>query len=47
MARAQPHACVAVIVLVEQEQVTPVRVFLKLGVPAETRPVARCASFED
>src|SRR5258708_35854354 len=40
MAGAQPHAGVAVVVLVEEQAIPPVHVFLKFFIPTETRTLS-------
>ena len=47
VARSEPHAGVPVVVLVEQQTLAPVRIFLEFSVPAEARPLAILASLED
>src|SRR5271165_6490587 len=47
VAGAQSHSTIAVVILVEEQALVPVRVFLKFLVEAETGPLAVSAAFEN
>ena len=47
MTSAQTHPCVAVVILIEQQTLMPVRIFLKFAIAAKARTLAILISLEN